>query len=384
MPAYDVFLSHAGADQPAVEALARRLRDEEGLRVFFDRWELVPGAPWQEALEEALANSRSCAVFLGPEGIGPWHSAEMRVALGQRVAAEPKRVIPVLLPGASQDAVPGFLGQRARVDFRGGLDDEAAYARLVAGVRGVAPGGGGPETLGAQSPPEPPGGGGRGPGWWRRQPRLGVLGLAVGILGALLTTVAWLWPPPPAEPPSDPATGEPPAVQAAGPAIYYLRVQVLDPDRHPLRGSTVRTSASNEPHLLPDGWWQVEIAAAKVPLDRQVTIWAEHPAWEPGRADVELGADANPAVEVRLKTPESRLGGVVLDPANRGVAEARVTVMDHVAAVAVTDRDGRFELTVEAAQGQKLRLHVEHSGFPAKDSFCYAGSAKCAVTLGSP
>ncbi len=92
MPTYDVFLSHAGADKPAVEALARRLRDEEGLRVFFDRWELVPGAPWQEALEQALADSRTYAVFLGPQGLGPWHNAEMRVALGQRVTEAPKRV----------------------------------------------------------------------------------------------------------------------------------------------------------------------------------------------------------------------------------------------------------------------------------------------------
>ncbi len=37
MPTYDVFLSHAAADRPAVEALARRLRDEEGLRVFLCR-----------------------------------------------------------------------------------------------------------------------------------------------------------------------------------------------------------------------------------------------------------------------------------------------------------------------------------------------------------
>ncbi len=142
---YDVFLSHAGADKSAVEALARKLRDEERLRVFFDQWELVPGAPWQEALEKALAASHTCAVFLGPEGLGPWHNSELRVALGQRFAEEPKRVIPVLLPGASKSAVPGFLGERTWVDFRGGLDDATAYARLVAGVLGVAPGDADPE-----------------------------------------------------------------------------------------------------------------------------------------------------------------------------------------------------------------------------------------------
>ncbi len=71
-PQYDVFLSHNSADKDAVIVLARRLRDEMGLMPFLDKWHLVPGQPWQEALESALDHSRTCAVFLGPNGIGPW------------------------------------------------------------------------------------------------------------------------------------------------------------------------------------------------------------------------------------------------------------------------------------------------------------------------
>ena len=152
MSVYDVFLSHASADKPAVEALARKLRDEKKLRVFFDEWELVPGTAWQKTLEEALADSRTCVVFLGPAGLGPWHDTELRTALGQRVRDKPKRVIPVLLPGASQNAMPDFLAQRTFVDFRAGLDDGAAFARLVAGVRGEAPGEPEPETAVADPP----------------------------------------------------------------------------------------------------------------------------------------------------------------------------------------------------------------------------------------
>lgn len=44
MPRYDVFLSHAGADKPAVEHIARRLQDEK-LEPFLDKWHLVPGEP---------------------------------------------------------------------------------------------------------------------------------------------------------------------------------------------------------------------------------------------------------------------------------------------------------------------------------------------------
>ena len=48
------------------------------------------------------------------------------------------RVIPVLLPGAQEDAVAGFLSRRAWVDFRAGLDDAEAMSRLTAGIRGEA------------------------------------------------------------------------------------------------------------------------------------------------------------------------------------------------------------------------------------------------------
>ena len=80
---YDVFLSHNSADKPAVEALAQRLV-AAGFRPFLDRWHLIPGQPWQEALEQALDQSRTCVVFLGPNGVGPWENEEMRTALDER------------------------------------------------------------------------------------------------------------------------------------------------------------------------------------------------------------------------------------------------------------------------------------------------------------
>jgi hypothetical protein len=62
---FHVFLSHRSADETAVEALARRLR-AEGLEPWLDSWHLVPGEPWQPALEQALTECASCAVFIGP------------------------------------------------------------------------------------------------------------------------------------------------------------------------------------------------------------------------------------------------------------------------------------------------------------------------------
>jgi hypothetical protein len=63
MPArFQVFLSHNSADKPAVEDLAHRLR-KEGLEPWLDKWHLIPGDPWQPALEDAL---QQC----GPRTVG--------------------------------------------------------------------------------------------------------------------------------------------------------------------------------------------------------------------------------------------------------------------------------------------------------------------------
>lgn len=141
---FHVFLSHSSADKPAVEELARRL-NKEGIEAWLDKWHLIPGDPWQPAIEKALAASDTCAVFVGPSGLGPWQNEEMRAAIDHRVRDSGKRfrVIPVLLPGAERaerSSLPTFLVATTWVEFRSSLDDQEAFHRLVCGIRGVEPG----------------------------------------------------------------------------------------------------------------------------------------------------------------------------------------------------------------------------------------------------
>ncbi len=141
-----------------MEELARRLL-HVGIQPWLDTWNLVPGDPWQEGLEEALDTCVSCAVFLGPSGVGPWHNEELRVALDRRARDRTRqfRVIPVLLPCADPvdpNTLPRFLGRMVWVDFRTGLDDVNAFNRLLAGIRGVAPGPG----LASNEESDPPAG----------------------------------------------------------------------------------------------------------------------------------------------------------------------------------------------------------------------------------
>src|SRR5262249_18717852 len=117
---YDVFLSYNSDDQLLVEQLAALLTDLAGIHPFLDKWHLVPGEPRQEALEESLDQSRTFAVFLGSNGLGPWENEEMRAALDERVRNKSFRVIPVLLPRAGpkdEKTLPRFLRHLTWVDF---------------------------------------------------------------------------------------------------------------------------------------------------------------------------------------------------------------------------------------------------------------------------
>ena len=95
---FDVFLSHNSQDKPHVRQLGEALKSR-GLSVWLDEWELVPGRPWQKALEEIIHTTKSAAVLVGKDGIGLWEAPEMRACLDQFVRRK-LRVIPVLLPGA--------------------------------------------------------------------------------------------------------------------------------------------------------------------------------------------------------------------------------------------------------------------------------------------
>jgi hypothetical protein len=138
--------SHGSADKPAVEEIARRL-EREGIEAWLDKWHLIPGDLWQPAIEKALAESETCAVFVGPGGMGPWQNEEMRAAIDRRVSDSERRlrVIPVLLPGAERaerSSLPTFLVATTWVEFRHSLDDADAFHRLVCGIRGLEPGAG--------------------------------------------------------------------------------------------------------------------------------------------------------------------------------------------------------------------------------------------------
>lgn len=132
----DTFLSHSHEDAPWVEALARRLEDECGFKVWLDKWILVPGKSWQQAMARGLEEAASCVVFIGAKTPRGWFQEEIERALNLQTRNPDFRVIPVLLPDADPNAIPGFLSLRTWVDFRDGQAHDYALHVLRQGIKG--------------------------------------------------------------------------------------------------------------------------------------------------------------------------------------------------------------------------------------------------------
>jgi hypothetical protein len=135
---YDVFLSHPHTHADWVERLASRLKDECGFEVWLDKWELIPGQNFVPEMSKGLEQASTCAVCVGKDTPRGWAQQEVQKALNRQATRESFRVIPVLMPDASEQSVADFLELRTWVDFRG--DHDEAFHRLVCGIKGVAPG----------------------------------------------------------------------------------------------------------------------------------------------------------------------------------------------------------------------------------------------------
>lgn len=124
-----------------------RLTDEAKLRVWLDKWVLVPGELWQQEMARGLNQANSCAVCIGAETPSGWFQQETQRALNRQARDSAFRVIPVLLPDAQEVNVDNFLELRTWIDFQEGLDNARAFHNLVAGIRGEKPGRGPAEEV---------------------------------------------------------------------------------------------------------------------------------------------------------------------------------------------------------------------------------------------
>lgn len=135
---FDAFLAHNSKDKDQVEIVGRRLKSR-GLYPWFDKEQVAPGTPFQDAIQQALPKVKSAVIFIGRQGIGQWQQMELRSLISQFVRKNIP-VIPVLLPGVEE--IPEeliFLKEMNYVSFAKGLDDGDAVDRLEWGITQMRP-----------------------------------------------------------------------------------------------------------------------------------------------------------------------------------------------------------------------------------------------------
>jgi predicted ATPase len=138
---YDVFLSHSSKDKPAVRELAQRLK-ADGLRVWFDEWEIRPGQHFLKKINEGLETSKVLVVCMSQQLFdSDWLTQEYDAILSRDPTNEERRLLPLRLDDAE---IPPRLRQFLYVDWREKSDKQ--YAMLLAACR---------EMLGMPQLPQP-------------------------------------------------------------------------------------------------------------------------------------------------------------------------------------------------------------------------------------
>ncbi|MGV2338878.1 MAG UNVERIFIED_CONTAM: toll/interleukin-1 receptor domain-containing protein [Planctomycetaceae bacterium] len=119
-----------------------RERGERSIPCWFDKDDLRSHGTWMSQLEDAVATCGAAVVFFGPDGHGPVHKYEIDLLLKRAMyekGHEAVRLVLVLLPGAEEKTIQGFISLHMWADFRKGFDDAAALQRLRAFILGEAP-----------------------------------------------------------------------------------------------------------------------------------------------------------------------------------------------------------------------------------------------------
>lgn len=106
---YDVFISYSEKDKPAVRELAERLR-RDGLRVWFDEWEIKPGDAILLKIQDGLEQSRTLVLVMSQHAsASEWVTFEHHSVLFCDPTNQQRRFIPVRLDNAEiRDALKQF------------------------------------------------------------------------------------------------------------------------------------------------------------------------------------------------------------------------------------------------------------------------------------
>jgi|GEM_PF-1624733 len=128
---YDVFLSHSSQDKAVVRAVATALR-ADGLRVWFDEWEIRAGDHIQAKIEDGLEYSRVLVLCMSAQAFGSdWAQLEAGTFRFRDPLNKERRFIPLRLDAAP---VKGSLAQFLYINWLP-EEREQEYAKLLEACR---------------------------------------------------------------------------------------------------------------------------------------------------------------------------------------------------------------------------------------------------------
>ena len=129
--AYDVFLSHSSKDKAVVRDVAERLRGD-GLRVWFDDWELRPGDSIPAKIEAGLEHSRVLVLCMSARAFGSdWAQLEAGTFRFRDPLNHERRFIPLRL---DDTPIKGSVAQFLYISWLPQVREEE-YAKLLESCR---------------------------------------------------------------------------------------------------------------------------------------------------------------------------------------------------------------------------------------------------------
>jgi hypothetical protein len=116
-PWFDTFLCYNSKDQDAVVAIGRDLR-KRGCVPWLDEWELSPGAPFTEELDNIIKVSSCATIFFGRHGISKYQGLEVSLIVKLFLEKGLKIIVVILKDVEGNPDLPFFLSTFQHVDFR--------------------------------------------------------------------------------------------------------------------------------------------------------------------------------------------------------------------------------------------------------------------------
>ena len=112
---FDVFLSYSSRDKDVVREIANRLKSD-GVRVWFDEWEIRPGDSIPAKIEDGLEHSRVLVLCLSAEALAAdWPQLESHTFRFKDPLNHNRRFIPLRLDDAP---TKGSLARLSYIDWR--------------------------------------------------------------------------------------------------------------------------------------------------------------------------------------------------------------------------------------------------------------------------